>query len=125
MNAQEVFDKVVNHLRQQGKKSQGLVSSSRNAGDTFCMYRNPEGLKCAVGALIEEDEYSPSFELHLLCELLRMELPDSLRERLAGNYNLIVELQEIHDHSSVEYWENAFKRLAEHENLNYTPKESS
>lgn len=52
--AQEIFNKVATHLLTQGKRSV--------ASDGSCMYRGPEGTKCAIGCLIEDDEYHPLLE---------------------------------------------------------------
>jgi hypothetical protein len=52
---QETFDKVVTALRAQGKPS---VNPETNE----CMYRGPNGIKCAAGHLIPDDEYKPKFE---------------------------------------------------------------
>lgn len=44
--AQQVFDQVVGHLRSQGQKSQAVL---KLGVVTACVYRNPDGLKCAAG----------------------------------------------------------------------------
>lgn len=51
MNGQEVFDTVLKHLRTQS------VQCMENSE---CTYRNAEGLKCAIGALIDDEDYHPS-----------------------------------------------------------------
>ena len=51
---QEVFDKALAHLRAQGQ------SSMRDDG--YCLYRSPEGLKCAIGALVPDEKYNEDFE---------------------------------------------------------------
>lgn len=50
---QEIFDIVALHLMTQKEKS-------RNA--FLCMYRSPDGLKCAAGALIKDEEYTEDLE---------------------------------------------------------------
>ncbi len=52
-NNQEVFDFVVGKIREQGCKS---------IGEDFCAYRGPNGLKCAAGWLIPDEEYTPEME---------------------------------------------------------------
>lgn len=52
---QTAFDTVVAHLRLQKKRS-------AKPGTNVCMYRGPDGTKCAVGVLIPDDQYSPLFE---------------------------------------------------------------
>ena len=58
MNNQEIFNRVVIHLRKQGRKSH---SSNRLRRDE-CKYRAPDGLCCAVGCLIDDEHYRPEME---------------------------------------------------------------
>ena len=46
--SQEEFDIVVKHLEQQKKRSV-------DTNGVVCLYRGPNGAKCAVGALIPDD----------------------------------------------------------------------
>ena len=81
--AQEVFDQVKNHLINQGEQS-------LNSGG-LCVYRNANGLSCAAGCLISQEEYSPDFETNLWGDLITMRLVSSAHSDLIG------ELQQIHD----------------------------
>jgi hypothetical protein len=81
--AQEVFDQVKNHLITQGEQS-------LNSGG-LCLYRNANGLSCAAGCLISEEEYSPNFETNLWGDLIKKDLVPSAHSDLIG------ELQQIHD----------------------------
>lgn len=51
---QELFDRSVS----------GVIAQGRQAKDTFagCRYRTDNGLKCAVGQLIPDEDYSPAME---------------------------------------------------------------
>ena len=52
---QEVFDIVSKHLLKQNERS--------GFSDDSCSYRGPNGLKCAAGILIPDEEYTfDSFE---------------------------------------------------------------
>ena len=51
---QEIFDTVAKHLLTQKKRSDGPMQN--------CLYRSKSGLKCAIGCLIPDEKYSPSFE---------------------------------------------------------------
>jgi hypothetical protein len=53
MTDQEIFDKVALHLLTQGRPA-------RESGS--CKYRTPGGRKCAIGCLIEDDQYTPKME---------------------------------------------------------------
>lgn len=112
MTAQEVFDKVVSHLRQQGGKS-------LNAGQ--CVYRAPDGKKCAVGCLIEDEEYTPAIEMKGVVSVFNM-IP-SLDARIgSGKIWLLQDLQVIHDQCYSDDWESSFERLANERGLTLAPR---
>lgn len=54
MTRQEIFNTVATALLAQGK-----ASYARYGG---CLYRGPDGTKCAVGHLIPDEKYRPSLE---------------------------------------------------------------
>lgn len=54
MNIQEIFDTVSVHLLTQNEKSQ------ESSFYSSCLYRGPNGTKCAVGCLIKDEFYQPS-----------------------------------------------------------------
>lgn len=114
---QELFDKVVTHLRKQGVKAIGPSNKQ-------CYYRI-EGLKCAVGCLIEDDEYSPTMEdvnfRAMMSGGSSATVPQSLRGRLIDHIDMISHLQCIHDNTEVSTWENQFKALAADYNLTLFP----
>jgi len=78
MTAQEVFDIAVGGVLKQGALS---AESGR------CFYRGPNGLKCAVGQLLKDDEVNDELALY------DMVLPD----RLEPHRKLLEELQSAHD----------------------------
>ena len=116
--AQEVFDQVVNHLRQQGEKS---IDKNGN-----CCYRHTDAGKttrCAAGCLISDDEYDQGLMETLLWR------PNSHKwvpEEHAHKWvpeehaHIIRELQRIHDGCNVDDWEARLEQLAERHGLNYT-----
>lgn len=55
---QEIFDKSVGHLLKQGIKSEVYTKGQV----VLCAYRSTDGLKCAIGALIDDAHYTPQFE---------------------------------------------------------------
>lgn len=122
MTPQEIFDKVAKHLLHQ------KVKSYYNQNGT-CAYRGSNGTMCAVGCLITDEEYSPDMEGKTVGGLLSwaryraIERPmfytekertlyKGLYERLASHQGLLIELQEIHDGGSPEYWHNRLSELA-------------
>lgn len=58
---QEIFDKVSTHLFSQGVRS---------INGTECAYRGVSGTSCAVGCLIEDDEYSKDMEGYGIDDIL-------------------------------------------------------
>ena len=52
---QQIFDQVARHLLKQGKRA---VSAQGR-----CKYRTDDGLKCAAGCLISDEEYDQNFEM--------------------------------------------------------------
>lgn len=114
---QEIFDKVVNHLRKQNAKSVDPVTNT-------CLYRGPNGMKCAVGCIIPDKDYLPEME-GKTCKYSDIH---SEKDGIVGRYlyknnlpfNLLYELQLIHDEADVKYWEEEFRVLALEKGLNYT-----
>lgn len=134
LTAQQIFDKVVNHLRTQGR-------AAHAPNGTGCMYRNDEGLSCAVGCLIPDSHYRPEFDDPGLIAQLIDKQPDTWTgyyrlgaidtvvytmqyvrpfadALLAGgvdvtaHIDLLEELQRFHDGEFVEYNERAASVLA-------------
>lgn len=104
MNNQEAFNKMVQHLRAQKVKSL--------ASDGTCLYRGPNGLKCAVGALIPDTEYSEEFET-----VPASTVSETLQCLSGIDYWLLDTMQEVHDLAAIQDWEDRFKDIAEEFNL--------
>lgn len=115
---QTVFEKIVTHLRKQGKKAQVMG----RIGLPYCRYRTPEGLSCAVGCLIPDDKYSESFE--------RKTVQDSkpIQKIIAEEYgenkqllDLLTYMQSVHDQMPLNQWESGFYHTAVKFELSFTP----
>lgn len=102
MTNQEVFDKVVTHLRKQGCKSFHHI---QNGGG--CAYRGSHDMKCAAGCLIPDEKYGIELEGKDWRDISHL-FPEYL-----GSHRLISDLQKIHDSYAVGDWESAFKKTAE------------
>ncbi len=90
-NKSEVFQRVITHLETQRKKA------LRNGQ---CVYRTDEGLKCAIGCLIPDDEYNPEIEGSSLCGMMRNKMPPTIVALMQqGNkmVSLLQTLQDLHD----------------------------
>lgn len=83
--AQQVFSQVANHLLNQKARS------VREGG--HCVYRGPNGLKCAAGCLIADKEYKPEMDGS------NSDWEDVVsRFSLSSNHKqLIKQLQQAHD----------------------------
>lgn len=105
---QETFDIVVSALRIQGCKSRKGLR---------CAYRGNNGLKCAVGHLIPDEDYSAEFEcLSPYHKSIRPVL-----KNLGHDIDLCAQLQAIHDIS--DNWEYKWQELARKHDLIYTAPE--
>jgi hypothetical protein len=117
---QQTFDTVVNHLRKQRTKAESHDPTGKRM---TCMYRTPEGLRCAAGCLIPDDRYSPSLEFTVVGGTDdpddRSNAVTRLLDDLGYDVNLVSDLQSIHDDKKVEQWEDEFIRVAEAYCLNY------
>jgi len=97
---QQVFDQVAIHMIKQGKKSLTGVGN--------CAYRGVDGLKCAAGCLIADDEYNPAFDIE----------NNSWYKLVDNGYvpdyhsKLIIQLQRLHDNSPERHWESELRGMA-------------
>ncbi len=85
---QDIFDFVAAHLM-----TQGVVSEDASGR---CVYRSPDGLKCAIGCLIPDDAYRGNLEGHegnhpIVLGALGFNTPD------ADRITLLLMLQKVHD----------------------------
>ena len=110
---QEVFDQVAEHLLNQNKQS--LDPDKYN---DICVYRAPGGLKCAVGCLIADDEYSKEWE-GKAWSIIRPNIAKDLDIDFDGEHeSLLIKLQSVHDIYEPDRWLTNLKQLAEVEKLN-------
>lgn len=114
MTHQEIFNRVATHLLRQGAKSMD--------GD-ICRYRGPNGLKCAVGCLIDDAHYTPDIEgIGVLdAPSLHEKLHDALEASgvPAGleTLRMLDALQAIHDSEPVFLWRSNLADLAKRYSL--------
>ncbi len=112
MTDQEAFETMVRHLRRQGQRSE-------NANGT-CLYRGPDGLRCAVGCLIPDDQYKRSLE-GKDAWVITKNVP--ALSHIGGR--LLSEMQSIHDDCDVSQWEEGFKDVARYYKLTLPPLEEA
>ena len=95
--AQQIFDHVGEHLLTQRKKSRDTEG---------CLYRTSDGLKCAAGCLIADDEYVAKIEgldWYGTIDILNI---------TSQHASLISRLQDIHDGYPPSYWFKELEYLA-------------
>ncbi len=97
MTNQEAFNRVVLHLANQRAKAVGT--------DGYCRYRTSNGLRCAVGALIPDEEYRIDFE-GLPVEEIDVPVFKGL------DLQLLSELQLIHDEYATDAWPEKLASVA-------------
>lgn len=88
---QEIFDKIASHLIKQNQRSYCDKMSN-------CVYRGPNGLKCAAGILIPDEEYKPEFEKQTWRNLVS---DGFVQNKFTSE---IRQLQIIHDTKSCKDW---------------------
>ncbi len=113
MTAIEIIDKVTEHLLNQNKKSistYSMVQDENGQPVPGCLYRGEDGLKCAIGCLIKDDEYSFDIEGYTVLELYESK---RLFKRLAPYVELLLDLQSIHDDYEPSEWPRLLKKLRE------------
>lgn len=106
MTALELFETVKNHLLKQNKRS--------TKNDTFCLYKNPEGLKCAIGVLIKDEFYKKGFEGFQLVGDKKIQKAVELsiqRNLLEAEIRMLDELQFLHDNVDEEDWAEGLKEI--------------
>lgn len=113
---QEVFEQVAKHLLKQNAKS-GVLASYEDGETLLCKYRAPNGLSCAAGCLIAEDEYHPNFEGKSWFGLTD---PTNDYNITDTHDKLINALQDIHDNHAVYNWPTLLTKLAERLKLDYS-----
>lgn len=103
MTPKEIFNTVVTHLYTQKKQAY----DNRN---NTCAYRTPEGLKCAIGCLIPDDDYdyrmdgidSQGFYLGGSMEAIVANFPNNIPSYFKDNFDFLFKLQGIHDGAEVD-----------------------
>jgi len=102
---QEVFDQIAEHLLKQNAQSKQALN---------CAYRGNDGLKCAAGCLIADNEYSEEFENRGWAVLVR-NIPNFPKK----HSKLIQGLQAIHDTRPPVCWPSYLQELAREYGLIY------
>lgn len=112
MELNEIFYKAKKHLLTQNAKSGMQIEGDLKLS---CMYKDGNGLKCAVGAFFLDDgktdyrscEWNGLTSSPVQAELIRagvLTWNDCIDPPLSGKHSLLRNFQHIHDTRDVEYW---------------------
>ncbi len=116
---QDLFDKIVAHLRSMTERS--VDSNSGN-----CRYRGDNGNRCAIGGIIKDEFYHPDIEIagknSVTCAGVMEAVQKSLDidELNDGNFSVMRGLQDIHD-NKFSNKEAEIKNFAAYIGLEYKP----
>lgn len=120
MTNQEIFTKMVTHLRKQGRRS--WRQSAKGPGNpNGCLYRGEDEIgptMCAAGVLLKDEYYRPEFESLPTKMGVRSAFFNSgvnLDDRAISN--TIKDVMLTHDKIDPYKWECEFKRIADEYNL--------
>ena len=105
MNLRETFNKVKEHLLAQ--------NCAAIRSDGACLYRGPDGTKCAVGCLISDEVYDPAVEGMFVGDvpvrhLLELSGVDLRHKNAVG---MLLALQVMHDEQDVSEWAEELDRI--------------
>lgn len=90
LNKNEFYKKTVEHLINQGRRATSNIDT--------CMYRPAEGLKCAIGVHVSDEDYTPEMETIGIDSLVPWSFcPTNLRKSYQEYPNLMRSLQSLHD----------------------------
>lgn len=104
MTRQQIFDAVVEHFIKQGAPA----VIQHGASEITCCYRTPDGLKCAIGALIPDELYTPEMEGAAALVVLRVyPLAGKAVGLSKSNEKLFEALQEAHDAAATDTYGNS------------------
>lgn len=105
---QETFDTVARHLLTQGRRATVVGRD----GKPECVYRSPDGLKCAAGCLIPDYKYTHDMEGNKVTHsLVAAAIPEH-------DEDLVCDLQDVHDWWDVVSWPRALASVATKLRLN-------
>ncbi len=113
MDSQKLFDDIVKFQRKQWKKS-------TRDGTAWCLYRHPDGLKCAVGCVMPDNMYDADMdEIGVFSDIMEL-YPDLAKYFGMENLALLQYMQSTHDCHLLKQWETCWQYIAYMAGLTYT-----
>lgn len=116
---QELFNQMVAGLASQGWKQsiQYDIPTVDQTKVDVCMYRGPDGRKCAIGWLIPDERYKKRMEGKPITSIIYA-LPDFINITDAMKVTL-AELQQLHDNAKSGELKEAFQLYANKNQLTF------
>lgn len=102
MSKQKIFEKIIKHLIKQKVRSYDYC-------DIGCVYRGPNGTKCAVGCLLTDKIYRSDMEgnnIRGVISIYKYYLP----KYIIDNEDFLSDIQFLHD-EKINWNKNGLKRL--------------
>jgi len=107
----EVFAKAAD-----GILKQGVIS----AGEDGCCFKyRSNGLKCTIGFLIDDEQYNSDLEGQ---DTNSTQVKRALMKSGVVEWDLVDDLQWLHDNVVPENWLSLLVKLAEHHKIKWKPK---
>jgi hypothetical protein len=97
MDRQQIFNKAIKGILDQGGPSVTLNMSTGKL--TSCRYRGPDGTKCAIGHLIDDEEYDPSMEGYSVTGEQFFKWQNKIEKMAELEPSFLADLQAIHDNA--------------------------
>lgn len=106
--AQELFDKAY----------KGVVAQGKQAYHNGCKYRTADGLKCAIGFIIDDATAKIWDQIGALDEVKNSFYPEDLPDWFKEHFVLLESIQMVHDGAPtgdtfIKYFEEAMAGLAD------------
>ena len=122
LTPQETFTQIKNHLLKQNEKSMAQDELDPDPDPLNwkgkCLYRGPNGLKCAAGIMIPDDFYKPEMDRGWPIKTVILRF-DPLQENIQGDLQTMRGLQAIHDNVPPSLWPDDLKTYAQEHELVY------
>ncbi len=112
--ARQVFDRVATHMM-------SIRQLVHPVSIRSCRYRDGD-LRCAIGCLIPDEVYSPTFESNAV-QLLIDSVPWFTDSGLTAHARLLNSLQFIHDTQPTEDWLDELTWLADRHQIGFFARE--
>lgn len=93
MTRQEMYSKVKAAINAQGAPAWDELSG-------VCVYRTKDGKRCAVGALVPDEEYIPMMEGSRVQSIKPEYTPRSLASLSGEDIQFVADMQTAHDYSA-------------------------